>query len=216
MSKYKAVLFDFDGTLMNTNNLIMGSWQHLFRTLTGHEGDEQKILKSFGETLEYSMTHMFPDEDPEKCMDIYRQWQKSRYAEEIELFPGMAELIHRLHEMGYKLAMVSARVRSSMEEGLAKFGLLDYFDAVVGCDDNVAAKPSPEPALCALGKLGVEPSEALMLGDTKFDMGCAKNAGVTAVLVGWSQFAGSAFPKEFEPDYRVAAASDLLRLLGAK
>ena len=213
MGKYKAVLFDFDGTLMNTNNLIMGSWQHLFRTLTGKNGDEEKILKSFGETLAYSMTHMFPDHDPEECINIYRQWQKTRYAEEIEVFPGMAELIAELDKRGYKLAMVSSRTHGSMKDGLRQFGLLDYFDAVLGCDDGLEAKPSPQPALFTLEQLGVSPEEAVFVGDTKFDIGCAKNAGVTSVLVGWSQFCESCKESEFPPDYVIKKASDLLGIL---
>lgn len=85
-----TLIFDFDGTLMDTNGVILRSWQHTYRTLTGHEGDEEYILRTFGEPLELSLKNAFPDVPVEKSVDIYRTWHADHFSEIISLFPGVS------------------------------------------------------------------------------------------------------------------------------
>lgn len=181
-----TVLFDFDGTLADTNGLVLGSWQHTFKTLTGAETDEANLIKSFGEPLRVTMKKNFPNVPVEDAVAIYHAYQADCYEKLIEPFPGMVELVIGLKEKGYKTGIVTSRARKSALIGLKKFGLMEYIDDIVTCDDTDKHKPDPEPVLIALEHLGIPPEEALMVGDSMFDIKCAHNAGVKAVLVSWA------------------------------
>ena len=112
------------------------------------------------------------------------------------------------------MAMVTSRLKNTTYQGLEKYEIIDYFDVVVTADDTDKHKPDPTPIHIALEKLSSTPEESLMLGDTMFDILCAKNAGVKSVLVGWAM----AVTEEEKngpdnPDYIIETAEALLELL---
>ena len=191
MKKYTTVVFDFDGTIADTNNLIIGSWQSVFMARRGEEGDEKMILSTFGEPLYETMEKLFPEFDVEESVDIYRTYQREIFLEQIGIFPGVKALIEELKAKGYKVGIATSRLRESTIMGLRKFGLEDSIDALVTVEDTDKHKPDPDPALICLEKLGSTPEESIMVGDSAYDMGCGKNAGMTTVLVGWSEVAKS-------------------------
>lgn len=214
MSRIDTVLFDFDGTVMNTNDVIINSWQHTFRTLENREEDEAKIIATFGEPLQVTMEKLFPNVPVEESIQVYRSYHYDNFGELISLFPGMKELIAELKKRGYKLGMVTSRLRRTTEQGMEKYGIMEYFDTVVTADDTDKHKPDPEPINIALEKLGSVSEKSIMLGDTMFDILCAKNAGVKSVLVSWAM----AVSEEEKtgpnrPDYIIDQANDLLKLL---
>ena len=186
MKKYKAILFDFDGTIADTNEIILKSWRYIYMHYLGRECRDEEVVDSFGEVLIDTLIERFPNEDPEEMLDLFRNYQKSFFEEEIEIFPGMTELIVELEKRGYKLAIVTSRTKSQALVGLKKFDLLSKFDVFVSCEDTTAHKPDPAPTLIALKKLGVKANEAIFVGDSKNDIKCAHNAGVAAVLVDWT------------------------------
>jgi len=210
MRKITTVLFDYDGTLMDTNEIIIESWQHTFRTLTGKEGDVKAILKTFGEPLRDTMQKFFPQHDTEEAVEIYRSYQVTFYKKLIQMFPGTRELIETLKERGYKLGIVTSRLRPTTMDGLDKYGLTDCFDYIVTADDTDKHKPDPEPVLIALRKLHSQPEEAIMVGDTMFDIGCGKNAGAHTVMVNWAMAPAS---EEYLPDYRIDRPEELLDVI---
>lgn len=190
MSKYKAILFDYDGTLMDTNDLIVASWQHMARTLIGHELEMQEMLSTFGIPLEECMEMMkakygLSCSAVEMC-DVYRDYQINHVKENRHLFPGTEEMLEGLKRKGYKLSIVTSRFNASTEEGLKLFGIWDYFDAMIGADDTKIHKPHPEPAILGCKKLGVAPADSLMVGDSIFDLQCGHSAGTDACFVAWS------------------------------
>lgn len=189
--KINTVIFDFDGTIADTNQLIVDSWQAVYRARTGAEGDVDYILSTFGEPLYYSMEKAFPDFDLEETVSIYRDFQRTIFRDAIKPFPGMGELIKGLKDKGYKTGIVTSRLKASTLEGLESMGLEDYIDDLVTVEDTEIHKPNPEPALICLEKLGRKPEESLMIGDSDFDIGCGNNAGMVTVLVGWSAAAKS-------------------------
>ncbi len=209
-----TVLFDFDGTLMDTTDVIVGSWQHTFVTLTGKEGDLKKIYRTFGEILRDSMVKMFPDNDPDEAVEIYRSYHRDNFGERIKVFPGMRGLLAKLKSQGIRTALVTSRAYVTALEGLESYELLDYFDVLVTCDDTDRHKPDPEPVNIALDKLGSKPENALMIGDSMYDIMCARNAGVRSVLVGWQL---AVTPEEINgengPDYTVETAEEILELI---
>jgi len=215
MSKINTVLFDFDGTIMDSNGLIINSWQHTFRTLEGKERPEADILATLGEPLALSMKNLLPGVPVEESIEIYRGYQYGNFADEISIFPGMGELIKELKRQEYKMGIVTSRMTNTTLQGLEKFGILDCFSAIITCDHTSKHKPDPEPVYIALDKLGSKAEESVMVGDSKFDMACAKNAGVISILVGWA-IALSLEDRQGEhaPAYIIEKAEDLFRIIG--
>ena len=214
MKKIKAVLFDFDGTLMDTNRIVLESWYHVYDTLGVPRDPDEKIVRTFGESLQDSLAAYFPGHDPEELLKVYRSYQQHHFRDLVHPFEGMPELIHELKDRGYKLAIVTSRLWQTLKNNCYDFRDEAYFDVIVDQNDTKAHKPDPEPCLIALRKLGVAADEAVMIGDAKYDTLCAKNAGVTSVLVAWSL----ACPPEkavgdAKPDFIIEKPSDLLEIL---
>ena len=210
----RAVLFDFDGTVANTNRLVLDSWQHTYRTLTGREEEEAVIRATFGEPLPVSMEKAFPDTPTEEAITVYRDHQKDIYEEMIEPFDGMPELMKALKEKGYLVAIVTSRMRNTTMVGLRKFGVLEDIDCIVTCEDTDKHKPDPEPVLIALERLSVSAEEALMVGDSMFDIKCARNAGVKTVLVEWAEAATEEDRTGSDaPEYIIDRPEDLFEIL---
>ena len=212
--KYTSILIDFDGTLANTNGLVIGSWKHTFRQLQGIEQSDEFIKKTFGEPLGVSMQKFFPDVPVEEAINVYRGYQKDVFENLIEPFDGMVELVKELKAKGYKTAVTTSRMAPSTLAGLRKFGLVEDFDVIVTADDTTKHKPDPEPVLITLEKLGVKPEEALMIGDSMFDIKCAHNAGVEAVLVGWAEAVSEEdLNGPDKPEYFMEKPEDLFEIL---
>ncbi len=123
-------------------------------------------------------------------------------------------MLGELKARGYKTGIVTSRLWHTTEIGLKKYDMEQYFDAIVTCDDTDRHKPDPEPVNIALERLGSRPEESVMVGDSMFDILCARNAGVKAVLVSWA-LAVSEEDKTGEnaPDYVIEKAEDLLDIL---
>lgn len=214
MGKINTVLFDFDGTIMNTNDIIIQSWQHTFRTITGHEAPLEKILATMGEPLELTMSNFFPDVPVHESVEIYRSWHHKKFVDLIQLFPGVHDLLENLKECGYKMGLVTSRLKYTTMQGVNKFGLDKYFDYILTANDTDKHKPDPAPVLITLDKIGSVPEESIMVGDTMFDILCARNAGVLSVLVDWSiAVTDSQKTGPDAPDYVIKNAADLLDIL---
>ena len=212
--KYKAVLLDFDGTIADTTQLIVDSWQHTYQTLLGRDGDLAFILSTFGETLRNALREAFPDHDVEEAVEVYRNYQMELQQEAWYLFPEVESMLQDLKARGYLVGIVTSRTKSTCLQGLSSCGIDKYIDALVTCDDTTAHKPDPEPALIGLKALGVAPEEALCVGDTRFDIDCAHNAGVDAALVAWSATMklSDAAPGH-EPEYYIQTPAHLIEIM---
>lgn len=218
MSRIDTVLMDFDGTMMDTNDVIIRSWQETYRVLRGEEGSLEEILATFGEPLELSMENLFPEVPLEESLPIYRGYQRDNFLKSIRLFPGVIELLDELKARGYKLGMATSRLRFTTEQAVEKFGLDRYFEHIVTADDVTRHKPDPQVVEIILQKLGSAPERSVLVGDTIHDIQCAKNAGVMSVLVGWSMTLSGKkkedFPPEDTPDHIIHAPGELLTILG--
>ncbi len=214
--KKNVILFDLDGTVMDSNGIILRSWQHTFRTILGHEGDAKEILATFGEPLKETMRKFFGgnDEDVLRNVDIYRSYQKEHMDEEIELFPGVYDMLAAAKDAGYRMAIVTSRLSLSAHDAIKSFGIGDFFEYILTGDDVTKHKPDPEPILITLENMGADPGQAVMVGDTKMDILCAKNAGTVSVLVDWSAAIPSGEAKDdYIPDYILRKPEDLLSLM---
>jgi len=216
-SRIDTVLFDFDGTLMDTNGLIAASWKHTVRTLSGREISDEEIRSSLGEMLVDSMRRLMPEVDAEAAVDFYREYQRDIYLDSIKPFDGAEEVLRALKAAGYKVALVTSRLKNSTERGLAHFGFTGYFDAVLTASDTEKCKPDPEPLFIILDMIGSRPDQAMYVGDTVHDIEAGRAAGVFTALVGWSY----ALPSESRaggpaPDVVIEKMQDILQLLGLR
>ncbi len=212
-----TVIFDFDGTIMDTNKVIMLSWQHTFNTIKGRDGDVDYILHTYGEPLELSMRNTFPEVPTEEAVQIYRDYHRANFWHLIELFPGAKEMVAKVKEMGYKTGLATSRVQKTTMQGLEKFDIKKYFDVIVTVEDVTKHKPDPESVLVTLDKLGSIPENTVMMGDTRFDILCARNAGVTSILVGWSEALAGKKIEDFAPgeapDYIIQKPEELFDII---
>lgn len=186
MRKIDTILFDFDGTVMDTTEVIVNSWQHTFNTLEGKDRPLEEIYATFGEPLPTTMKKFFPDHPVEDSINIYRSYHYDNFAELISLFPGMRELLADLQDEGYTLGLVTSRLLGTTRQGLEKYDLEKFFNTVLTCEDTDKHKPDPTPINLALERLGKIADNAVMVGDTMFDILCARNAGVKSILVDWA------------------------------
>lgn len=208
--KKQFIIFDFDGTLINTDPAIIASWQEVFRTYRGHECGLETIYRTFGETIKDTVARFFPDEDQEEVIRCYRAYQDAHCKELLSIFDGIPELLDELEARGRTVAIVTSRLAKTTAEYLDLFHLRDRFKVIITADDTKAHKPDPEPLLMALEKLGARREEAVMLGDTRFDIGCCKNAGVDSVLVHWGH---PSTGDEGEPTWHIHRPEELLTLI---
>lgn len=215
--KITTILFDFDGTLMNTNDLIMDSWRHIYRVLEDKDIIEEEIVRTFGEPLIKTMEKAFPNIPVDECVEIYRSYHRESFGDRISLFPGIKEMLGSLKALGYKMAVVTSRAALTTKQAMERYEIMEYFDVVITCDDTDKHKPHPEPVFIALDQLNSRPEESIMIGDSMYDILCAKNAGVQSVLVGW---AVAVLEEEKtgidKPDYFVETANDIVKLVEEK
>lgn len=206
-----TLLFDFDGTLLDTNELIIQTFQHVLGNHYPGKYDRIDILPFLGPTLYESFDSIDP-EKTEQLIKEYRAWNKSMHDELSSEFDGVSETMRLLKAAGMKMAIVSTKRKDMVMIGLGLLDVEGVFDVVVANDDVTKTKPDPEPILLALERLGATADEALMIGDNYHDIEGGQNAGVRTAGVAWSA-KGEAFLQTFNPDYMLQHISDLLQLV---
>lgn len=210
MKKY--IIFDFDGTIANTNDVIIESWQAAFKKYLGHEIPVPEIEMTFGETIEYTIKNKLPDKEWTEVRDFFRAYQRDECKTQVTVFPGVPELLRELKHRGYVLAIATSRTKTSYHAYMERIGLKNYFDVEITLEDVSAHKPDPECLYAVLNKLGAKPEEAIMIGDTRFDIGSAVNAGVDSVMIRWSHAIGE---MTWEPTYYVDKPEEILKIVEA-
>ena len=182
-----TVIFDFDGTLADTNNLIVNSFKHIYGKYHDGKCDEEYILSTFGEPLELTLKRDFSGYAYEEVVGSYREYQVDRFEKEVTLYDTVSETLKYLHNKDIKIGIATSRIKSSTINALKSFYLDKYFQVIISADDVVKHKPDKEPLIRAIQGLKSNVENTLYVGDSKFDMECALNAEVTPVLVGWQK-----------------------------
>lgn len=184
-----TTLFDFDGTLANTNQLIINSFKHIYSLYCNMDNNEkycdEYIISTFGEPLLTTINRDFSKHNIEDVLSSYREYQTNRFNNEVSLYDTVPDTLEYLKSKGIKLGIVTSRMRNSTLVALKNFKIEKYFDVVISADDTDKHKPHKEPLLMALKSLGGKADETFYVGDSKFDMECAINAESIPVLAGW-------------------------------
>jgi pyrophosphatase PpaX len=210
--RFPTVLFDLDGTVVDSGAIILASMRHATREVLGrHYSDEELMQAVGGPGLEAQM-HALAPERVEELVDVYRAHNLPLH-DELEACPGMDNVLVRLHEEGRRLGIVTAKRRDTVELAFASVPVGHLFEAIVGGDETARHKPDPEPLLLGAERLGADPAETAYVGDSPFDVRAAKAAGMYAVAVTWGRIHDRERLEAEEPDAIVDAAEELLALL---
>ena len=214
MSKTKAILFDFDGTIMDTNQVIIDSWNYTCEKNMGRRLPLESVISPCGVPLEPAIREYVETDDWQQALDDYRNYQHEHVCI-VRMFEGTEELLNELKDRGYLLSIVTSRSWDKAPLALSGFeAAAKLFDLIISFENSKAHKHDPEPILKALEELGVGADEAVYVGDSKLDLMCADNAGVKSVLVGWSLcFPPDRAEKEFPADFVIDKPSDLLDII---
>jgi pyrophosphatase PpaX len=182
--RFPVVLFDLDGTLVDSAQVILGSFHHATQTVLQRRFPDEQILAQVGGTNLAHQMGLLDQEHADELVRVYREHNDPQYSQ-LACFDGLVDVLARLKGEGRRLGVVTAKRRPTVERVFAGAGIGRYFDVVVGSDATERHKPYPEPVLHALELLEAEPSDAAYVGDSPFDVECARAAGVFSVAVGW-------------------------------
>jgi pyrophosphatase PpaX len=179
------VLFDLDGTLVDTVPFILEAVRHAFDGYGACPTDAEWIA-GIGTPLRTQLASFArrPD-DVQPLFDRYRTYWLANHDDRTRCFPGAVEVLAQLQGRGHPIGVVTAKIEQGAHRTLRHTGLLPYVQAVVGADSCANAKPHPEPVLLALSRLGCLPAGALLVGDSPHDVAAAKAAGCTAAAALW-------------------------------
>jgi phosphoglycolate phosphatase len=183
--KYQLIIFDWDGTIINSEAHIIHSMRAAIDELGLPLPDEQQVRHIIGLSLEKAILALFPElsaQDVTRLGDTYRKHFFNEANDISELFDGVADVIRDLHADGYYLAVATGKGRRGLDLALQTTGLEPYFH-ITRCADETRSKPDPLMLDEILTDLDIEPDKAVMVGDTSYDLDMAKNIGVDSVAV---------------------------------
>lgn len=180
---YKCLIFDIDGTIIDTEKAVISSLQKLLKVETGidYPADELSFVLGIPGSVSLKQLNIT---DTEKACEKWNNYMKEFY-NDIRVFPDLEEIIKRLHDLKIKTGIVTSKTKQELIDDFNPFGLHEYFDYIVCADDTNKHKPDPEPILKCLELGRISPAEAVYIGDTSYDMQCAQSAGVDFALALW-------------------------------
>lgn len=206
-----TILFDLDGTLIDTNELINESFNHTFKHY-GLEFTHDEILAFNGPPLKETFENIDLDK-AEAMITTYRDHNLAHHDSYVKAFPNVKETLETLKHRGIKMGIVTTKMRSTAIRGMKVTGIDSYFETIVALDNVTHAKPHPEPILKAMKNLDAIPEKTLMVGDNHHDIESGHNAGVKTAGVAWS-LKGEAKLKQYNPTYMLHDMKDLLKIIG--
>ncbi|HEX7025439.1 MAG TPA: HAD-IA family hydrolase [Gemmatimonadales bacterium] len=214
MQKFTTVLFDLDGTLIDSVRLILDSYHH---TLAAH-GQEPRSddywLAGIGTPLRVQFQPWCEDPDRlEAMITTYREYNLAHHDAMVTAYPGVVDMVKRIRASGLRTGLVTSKNKPGALRGLGLVGLTEAIELVVGADDVVNPKPHPEPVEAALRALGEPAGGAIYVGDSTHDMESGRAAGVRTAAVLWGPF-GREHLERTSPDYWLERPAELLSLLG--
>ncbi len=212
MPGYSTVLFDLDGTLIDSTELIMSSFRHTMRTHLDTIPSEAEWREGFGTPLRPQLARFARDAgEVDAMVDTYRVYQRARHDRLVTVFPGVPRVMAWLRERQVAVGIVTSKNRAGTLHGLRHCGLAEYFEVVVTADDVTRHKPDPAPVIEALVRLDRAPGGAVFIGDSPFDCRAGRAAGVSTAVALWGPFARAAL-EAHQPDHWLVRPEQILEL----
>ena len=186
----RALLFDLDGTLIDTHDIILRSMRHAVNDVCGIGATDAKLMAGVGMPLfDQMMAFTGGDEvRSEEMVSIYRRHNDSIHDEGVDAFPGTADALRRLRALGYPMGVVTSKRHHMAERGLKLCGILGFFEFVIGSDDWPEHKPAPGPVLRGCELIGLAPAECVYVGDSPYDIQAGNAAGCMTAAALWGMF----------------------------
>ncbi len=213
MSAIQAVLFDLDGTLIDSTDLILASYRHTLAVHGYPPAPDAEWMRGMGTPLRVQLGPWA--DSPEALQSLvatYRAYNLANHDRMISPFPGVVEVVQDIRARGIRTAVVTSKNREGAARGLGLVGLERAIDVVVAADDVANPKPHPEPVERAVAALGADPTRTIFVGDSIHDLTSGRGAGVLTGAVLWGPFRRT----ELEPggpDFWFDGPADLRKLL---
>jgi pyrophosphatase PpaX len=209
MKAYDYYLFDADGTLFDTTDLICNCFDFVSQKFTGKKTDQNAVITTIGLPLrEMLAIHLGQEHDLELVLDTYVQYQLAIMAEYVGVFPGVTETLQTLRKHGKKLALVTSRRRISLDVILNATDTGRFFDCLITPEDTTRHKPHAAPALKAMELLEANRATTVFAGDAQYDICSGASAGVDTVFVNWSRMSASSLP--VTPTWTIDSITELV------
>ena len=211
MKKDLAVIFDLDGTLLNTDLLIHKTFDHVFEKYKPwYILSEEEHLSFLGPTLKDTFARYFPESMSDELIEYYRDYNHAHHEDFVTIYPTVKETLETLKTKGYPLAVVTTKYSKAAYLGLDLFDLTQYFDVVLGMDNVNYVKPDPEGILKAMNQTNCK--KALYVGDNTSDILAGKNAGVCTAGVKWTP-KGTSEMEKLNPDLMIDEMKDIIHFI---
>ncbi len=186
--RFDPILFDLDGTVIDSTRLILESHRHAMRTVLGRQLPDATLLANVGRPLMDQMRAFSPD-DADELARVFREWNLAMHDELLAPYEGMDALLGELRTSGRTLGIVTSKNRPTVARSFQVLPIEHHFDVVVVAEDTEIHKPDPEPLHVALRRLGGgDARSACYVGDAPFDIRAARAAGIPAIGVTWGFF----------------------------
>lgn len=205
--KFTHVVFDIDGTLLDTEEMVLNSLSETLRRFCGRAVSPEKLTFALGIPGEDALRRLQVESPGEIC----KKWNTAakEYDESIRVFPGIRGILNWLRDQEICLGVITSRTKTEYERGFVPFGLAEFFPIAVCADDAPRHKPYADPMEAYLRTSGANRREVLYVGDSRYDMECARAAGVPCALALW----GCKNPGEIVSDYRFRRPEDIQAVL---
>jgi len=210
--RFPVVLFDLDGTIVDSGWMILASYRHATQTVLGREYPDEVLMARVGAGHLEEQMREFDAEKATELARAYREFYAPLHSE-LQAFPGMLDLLERLDGEGRKLGVVSAKRHDIVQLAFDVLGFGERMDVVVGSDEAPRGKPYPDQILVALERLAADPDGTAYVGDAPFDVAAAKAAGVHAIGVTWGGIHARERMEAEGPDAVVDTAEELYAAL---
>lgn len=214
MSKIEGLLFDADGTLINTYDIILASMRHTVNDLYGGSFDADELMVGVGTPLYDQMLRFAGGDEGQaaQMVDDYRAHNDAIHDAGIRAFPDTKDALAELAAAGYRMGVVTSKRHHMAELGLELSGILGFFEFVIGSDDWPEHKPAPGPILHGCELLDIDPAHCAYIGDSPYDLQAGRAAGCMTIAALWGMFPPATLEDE-RPDRACSSLSEVARIL---
>ncbi len=188
MRTFEGFIFDIDGTLTSTNELIFATFNHVAEKYLNKTLSNEEIISLFGPTEDEILLDWMGDKFVEARQD-YFEFYEANHKKMADIYPGIIEILDLIKKEGLPISIYTGKGRKTSEITLKKIGVFEYFDMIITGDDILKSKPSPEGIDKFIDKFKLQKDKVLMIGDSPVDIETARNAGIKVASVLWDSYA---------------------------
>ena len=215
-TRYRGILFDLDGTLVDSLELILSSYRHSLLTNLGRAASDEDWLRTLGRPLRVQMQEFATSPSQlEALVETYLVHNQANHDRLVRSFPGMRDAVSTLRERGYRLGVVTSKLRDNALRELRTCNMDGLFDSIVTASDVERPKPDPQPVEMGLAGLELPAGEVLFVGDSVYDLRSGRAAGVDTAAALWGPFTREQLAAD-RPNYWLEGIEELLSLLGQR